>query len=740
MRCQRLQKLRLVATGVLALGAGMSVSAAVAPDYDRHVIYDNSPAPGGYYNSDTYVVAPSTLERAGDRVPTQADHFVSPPNGLKLAWRSVTGGDWSVTIKDPGRDWRKFEMQGDTLAFWCWSDTELTEENSPRISLRDSAGNSSWQETLVKAGERLPAGRWVRVKLRFAESANGVQDTADRLFAMRNAASVNFVQGLDDGVPHTLYLDDFMLIDGASADNEAPAAPGPLTVAAYERHFDVSWQPSPSTDVFAYRIYRAEDGRNFVPVGTQRNAWTRFSVWAGQPGRRAAFRVTAIDLAGNESPPSAASPAAETRTMSDDELLEMVQLACFRYYWEAGHPHAGMAPEIMPGDPHLMALGGNGFGVMALLVAAERQWITRDEAVARLEKITRFLGRAPRFHGVWAHFMDGRDGSVVPYFGRFDNGGDLVETAFMLQGLLAARQYFDRDNPAERSLRETITRFWHETEWSWYRKSSDSDFLWWHWSPDHGFHLNHPLIGWNESMIIYLLAIASPTHPVPASLWHTGWAGTSDPAVRYRRGWSRTTQGDHFRNGNSYYGIKLEVGEGNGAELFFTHFSYMGFDPRGKRDEYTNYFENNRAINLIARAYAMENPRGFKGYGADCWGRSAGVNNGGGRSLPRDDNGTINIMASLASMPYTPAESLSALKHFYRVLGDRVWGTYGFHDGFNETWNWFDEDYMALNQAPIVVMIENHRTGLVWRHFMANPEIAPALDKIGFKSDPKPAR
>jgi hypothetical protein len=721
-------------------GAVWLAGSAAMPDYDRHVIYDNSPAPGGYFNSEAGFVAPSFLECPNTQVPTTTERCVSPPNALRLHWKSAAGGDWRAVIKDPGRDWRRFEMQGDTLAFWCWADSEITAENSPRVALLDSKGNSSWQETLVKGDKRLPARQWTRVKLRFPESANGVEDTAERAFKFSNAAAVAFVQGLDDGAEHTLFVDDFMIIDGAAEDHAAPAAPGAVRVTAYERHFDVSWQPSAADDVFAYRIYRSEDGKNFTAVGTQRNAWTRYMDWAGAPGKSAHYKVTALDLAGNESPLSEASAVATTRPMSDDELLEMVQLASFRYYWEAGHARAGLAPEIMPGDPNLMALGGNGFGVMALLVAAEHQWITREQAVERLQKILNFLDAAPRFHGAWSHFIHGQTAQVVAYFGPYDNGADLVETAFMMQGLLAARQYFDRDTAAERAIRETVTRFWREVEWSWFRKEPDSDFLWWHWSPDHGFHINHPLIGWNESMIIYLLAIASPTHAVPASLYHTGWAGQSELAVRYRRGWSRTTQGDHFVNGNTYYGIKLEVGEGPGAELFFTHFSYMAFDPRGKRDAYTNYFKNNRAISLIARAYCMANPRGFAGYGPDCWGRSAGVNNGGGRPEPRDDNGTINVMASLSSMPYTPEESMAALRHFYRDLGDRVWGTFGFHDGFNETWNWFDEDYMALNQAPIVVMIENHRTGLIWQKFMANPEIAPALERIGFKPDPEPVK
>ena len=360
---------------------------------------------------------------------------------------------------------------------------------------------------------------------------------------------------------------------------------------------------------------------------------------------------------------------------------------------------------------------------MALIVGMERGFITREQGVERALKIVRFLEKADRFHGVWPHFLNGETGKAIPFFGKYDNGGDLVETAFMMQGLLAARQYFNDDTPAEREIRETITRLWHEVEWDWYQKTPDSEVLYWHWSPDAGFHISHPLIGWNEAHIIYLLAIASPTHPVPAKLYHTGWAGTSDVAVRYRQRWSRTTDGDHYLNGKSYYGIKLDVGEGTGSDLFFVHFSYMGFDPRGLRDRYTNYFKNNQAITRINYAYCVDNPRKFVGYGENCWGLSVGINSGGGKAYPRDDNGTISIMASLSSMPYTPKESLAALKHFYRDHGPKVFGVYGFHDGFNETQNWFEEVYMALNQAPITVMIENHRSGLVWKLFMANPEI-----------------
>lgn len=721
----------LPASFVLAL----VVQLAVASNFENHVIYDNSPAAGGYYHSEASSVAPSMVEAASGRLPTTQERFTSAPNCLRLAWRSAQGGDWRATIRDPGRDWRTFELKGDTLAFWCFADTEISAANSPRLSMQDSSGIGTPTVTLVQGDARIPAGRWFRVTIPFGSAGSLYRDTAEKHFALRDAISLTLTQGLDDGVPHVLLIDDIMIIDGTSDDTVAPSAPSALSATAYERHIDLAWSASTSPDVLAYRIHRSLDGGELVPVGTQRDAWTRYQDFVGGPGTSALYKVSAIDVHGNESPLSPPSPVVSTRALSDDELLDMVQLGCFRYYWEAAHPRAGMAPEILPGDENLIALGGNGFGVMALLVATERGFVTRAAAAERMLKIVRFLAAADRFHGAWPHFFDGNTGRTNAYFGKYDNGADIVETAFMIQGLLAARQYFDRDTPAEREIRDTSTRLWREVEWDWFRKTPDSDVLYWHWSPDHAFHISHPLIGWNETMIIYLLAIASPTHPVPASMYHTGWAGQSPTHVAYRQNWGRTTHGDHYTNGNSYYGIKLDVGVGNGAELFFTHFSFMGFDPRGIRDRYTNYFENNRAIALIQQAYAIENPRGHTGYGAECWGRSAGVNSGGGRALPRDDNGTINCMAALASMPYTPEQSMAALRHFYRQLGPRTWGTFGFHDSFNESWNWFDEDYMALNQAPIVVMIENHRTGLIWRKFMANPEIAPALKAIGFVPD-----
>jgi hypothetical protein len=371
---------------------------------------------------------------------------------------------------------------------------------------------------------------------------------------------------------------------------------------------------------------------------------------------------------------------------------------------------------------------------MALVTGASRQFITREEAVDRLIKIVSFLETAQRYHGAWSHYMDGNTGKTMPVFGTFDNGGDLVETSFLMQGLLAARQYFHGTTEKEQSLYRRITRLWETVEWDWYRETPQSDFLYWHWSSQWAWQIHHPLIGFNEVMITYLLAIASPTHGVPADLYYSGWAGQSETAIRYRGGWSSAVDGDHYGNGHTYFGTKLDVGVGTGGPLFFTHYSYMGFDPHRLHDRYTSsYFDNNRNFALVNRGYSIANPKHFTGYGPNAWGLTA--SDGPMGYLPHapdngSDDGTLTLTGALASFPYTPDASMAAFHHFYRDLGDQLWDIYGPRDAFNPGQNWVSNIYMGLNQAPITVMIENYRTGLVWKNFMANPEIGVMLQKL----------
>jgi hypothetical protein len=480
------------------------------------------------------------------------------------------------------------------------------------------------------------------------------------------------------------------------------------------------------------------EGGKFTPIGTQLAGIGRYEDFLAKSGVHAEYKVAASDWQYRDSDSSHTADAT-THELTDDELLTMLQKACFHYYWEGADPHSGMARENIPGDDRIVATGASGFAIMALMVGVDRGFITRQQGVERLTRIVGFLQHAQRYHGVWSHFMNGDTGQTMAVFGMFDNGGDLVETSFLMEGLLAARQYFHGSGKAERDLYRRITGLWETVEWNWYRETPDGPFLYWHWSPQWSWQINHPLIGFNEVMVTYLLAIASPTYGVPASLYYSGWAGEAQPSLQGGNGGSASSQGDLYGNGHSYYGIKLDVGLGTGGPLFFTHYSYLGFDPHTLHDRYTkSYFENNRDMALINRAYCIADPRHFAGYGADSWGLTA--SDGPEGYVPHapnaeDDRGTITPTGALSSFPYTPEASMAAFKHFYRDLGAQLWGAYGPRDAFNPGVNWVSPIYMGLNQAPIVVMIENYRSGLVWKNFMSNPEIGNMLKELNAVTD-----
>ncbi|MEJ7769450.1 MAG: glucoamylase family protein [Chitinophagaceae bacterium] len=419
-------------------------------------------------------------------------------------------------------------------------------------------------------------------------------------------------------------------------------------------------------------------------------------------------------------PPASKNRIAPQKNLSDTALLELVQKQTFRYFWDFAHPVSGLARERSNtsfdyGD-EVVTTGGSGFGIMAIIVAAERKWITRNEAAKRMLKIVKFLWKADAFHGVFPHWLNGETGKVIR-FGRKDDGGDLVESSFLFQGLLCAQQYFNDTSITERDMRNRIGWLWDEVEWNWYTKGGE-EVLYWHWSPNNGWAMNFPLRGYNEALITYVLAASAERYPVTAAVYNRGW-----------------TQSDFFKNGRTFYDIKLPLGFDYGGPLFFTHYSFLGLDPNGLKDRYADYGEQNKNHTLINRAYCLDNPKKFKGYGENCWGLTASDNHRGyGAHSPSEDLGVISPTAALSAFPYTPEYSMKALRHFYEDLGDKIWGEYGFVDAFNETENWYADSYLAIDQGPIIVMIENYRTGLLWKLFMKNSQVQKGLIKLGFQS------
>jgi hypothetical protein len=419
-----------------------------------------------------------------------------------------------------------------------------------------------------------------------------------------------------------------------------------------------------------------------------------------------------------------------SESISDDSLLTLVQFRTFQYFWDGAEPNSGMARErfhvdgIYPeNDMNVVTSGGSGFGVMAILTGIERGFISREEGYLRFCKIVDFLKKADRFHGAWPHWLYGETGKVRP-FSKYDNGADLVETAYLMQGLLAVRQYFTEGAEREKELAKQIDILWREVEWNWFTRGSES-VLYWHWSPEFEWKMNFGVKGYNECLILYILAASSPTFPVDPKVYHDGWA-----------------RGGAINGSTTKFGYTLRL-KHNGAEeyggpLFWAQYSYLGLDPRHLTDKYADYWEENKNQTLINWTWCFTNPKKYIGYSKDCWGLTASYSlKGYSAHSPGEttDLGVISPTAALSSFPYLPEQSMNALKYFYFNLGNKLWGEYGFYDAFSEQSNWFPQRYLAIDQGPAIVMIENYRTGLLWNLFMSSDEIQTGIKILGFTTE-----
>ncbi|MBB5440905.1 hypothetical protein HDC92_004609 [Pedobacter sp. AK017] len=407
------------------------------------------------------------------------------------------------------------------------------------------------------------------------------------------------------------------------------------------------------------------------------------------------------------------------KDLNDEQLLDLVQKQTFRYFWDFGHPVSGMARErsntTLNYGPEVVTTGGTGFGVMAIIVAAERKFITREQAAARTKKIVDFLYKADMYHGAFPHWLNGETGKTIR-FSLKDDGADIVETSLLFQGLLTARQYYTADNPVENSIRSKINEMWNAIEWDWF--TQNQHVLYWHWSPNNGWAMDHPIKGYNECLITYVLAASSTRHSIDYKVYKDGFANNNT-----------------YLNGKKFYDITLPLGFDYGGPLFFAHYSFTGLDPRGLNDAGADYWEQNRNHTLINRAYCIDNPKKYKGYGANSWGLTASDSwSGYAAHSPTNDDAVITPTAALSSFPYTPAESMQVLKHFYFNMGDKLWTEYGFIDAFSEEKNWYAKSHLAIDQGPIIVMIENYRSGLLWKLFMSSPEVQNGLRSLHFKS------
>lgn len=514
----------------------------------------------------------------------------------------------------------------------------------------------------------------------------------------------------------------FLLMMGLLSCQSAKEEKDNLEIDGYENHVELRWNPENEVD--GYAIYVSLDGDSFTLRGeTSDTLYMDFVTDLGsevnlQYQVRAKSQSDSLTVAQGE---------ITTRKMTDEELLDMVEYYTFRYFWQGAEPNSGMAPERIhldgdypDNDAHIVTTGGTGFGLFGLIAGIDREWVSREAGLERMERIVGFLEKADRYHGVWSHWIDGKTGKTKP-FGAKDDGADLVESAFLMQGLLAVREYYKNGSDEEKALAERINALWNEMEWSWFTRGGQN-ILFWHWSPNYDWDMNFGLQGYNECLITYILAAASPEYSIQPEVYHEGWA----------RGGEIVADKEAF---GYKLGLKHNGSEQLGGPLFWAHYSYLGLNPLGLEDQYANYEEENRNHTLINRAWCVENPNEFKGYGADLWGLTASYSiNFYNAHHPGNDSGVISPTAAVSSIPYTPEESMAVIKNLYFNYGEKVFGKYGFYDAMSPEHDFYPNRYLAIDQGPMVAMIENYRSGLGWDLFMGAPEVQDGLKKLGFSS------
>lgn len=650
---------------------------------------------------------PPNAPQYNDKVPCTTPAYKGE-TALKFNYTSSDVGNWIVRIHRS--NWGSADVSTlDSVACYIYSENEVPSSALPLIGVRAAKTTGGDEDSeLYALGEynpSIPAQKWTRITFPIKKI---IDDPENGSLNFAQVKAITFGQSEQSGLSRLLLIDEITVFKSLE---QIPPIEN-LQLTGYDSHVELNWT-APQAGL-TYKIYASFDGGGNYTLRqeTTDNNSLDFVPEEGKSGT-VHYRVTTA-YQGAES--SSVEKSVDLRNYTDDQLLDMTQEYAFRYFWEGAHQATGMALERSNGDGRTVASGATGMGLMAMIVAHEREYRPKEQVKDRILKILDFLDNCERHHGAWSHWYNANTMQTRP-FTPDDDGGDLVETSFVAQALIAQRNYFQDGDAKSTQIREKATQLWKEIEWSWYQQDGQQ-VLYWHWSPTIGFQKNMQVSGWNESLVTYVMAASSPTYGINKEVYEQGWS----------------------RNGNmvkprTFYNYPISLAPDWGGPLFWIHYSHLGINPRGLKDQYADYWLEHVNTARIHYAYAVANPMGFKNYSEKCWGLTASDDPDGysAHQPYSNDNGTISPTAALASMPYTPEESLRALKYFYRERGQELFGEYGPYDAFNDERNWVQESYIGIDQGPIVMMLENYRTGLLWDLVMQDDDLQAGLDKLGFE-------
>ncbi len=673
--------------------------------YDQGIVDLNSLG-----NSVFEHTAPPCCPGYNDKMPCTSNAY-SGTSALKFSYTSNAGGNWIASIFKS--DWGAVGITAYTdLTFYIYSESGMPQSALPAIGLKafrndNGAEDNSATYPLGDYNEAIPAGQWTLVKIPLATILN---DVTNNHLNFSQTKAVVFKQSEANGVQRTFYMDDVAVSVAVTQVDPVQN----LNAQGYDSHVELTW--TKPGEGLTYRIEASFDGgANYELRGTTTSDFYMDFVRDKGTNLAVRYRITSV-FGSTVSDP--VEGQASTRDFTDEELLEMVQQYTWRYFWDEAHPTYGLIRERTNDEnPNRITSGGTGMGLMALIVGHERNFAPQHEIKNRILKILNFLDICPTYHGAFSHWYNGATGQTIPFSAK-DDGGDIVETSFAAAGLIALKNYFIGDDAQSVQIRQLADKIWKEIEWSWYRRNNQN-VLYWHWSPNYGWDMNFAIGGFNETMVTYIMAASSPTHGVPAEVYHQGWARSGA-----------------IKNPRQFYGYNLDLAPDYGGPMFWIHYTHLGLNPHQMKDQYANYWTESVNVAKIHHAYAVQNPKGHTNYSDKNWGITASDDPDVGYQEHRpqhNDNGTIAPTAALGSFPYTPQESMKALKYFYRERGADLFGPMGFYDAFNDNQSWVKQSYLAIDQGPILIMMENHRTGLIWNTVMKDADVKAGLKKLGYE-------
>ncbi len=652
--------------------------------------------------------SPPGLPQYNDKVPCSTLAYKGSTS-LKFNYTSSPDGNWKVSIHRA--DWTRVDITAmDSISFYVFATVQIPASALPMIGLKaiKKAGSGEISSKLYRLSDYngdVPVGKWTRITF----PLNTITTDNDNIeMNFSNVIAIIFNQSETNNVSRTLRIDEITVFKRL----EVIPVVSNLTANGYDSHAELSWSvPLPH---LSYRIYASfTNGSSYeLRAETTDSVYPDFVPAAGR-NSTVLYRVV-TSLQGRESQP--VETPATLRDYSDEELLDMVQKYTFRYFWEGAHKATGMALERSDGDGLTAASGATGMGLMAMIVAHEREYEPGEKIKDRIISILNFLDACDRYHGAWSHWYNANTGHTIP-FSTYDNGGDIVETSYVVQALIALKNYFNGQDLKSTQIREKADLLWKGVDWNWYRQEGQN-VLYWHWSPDYNFQMNMKVTGWNECLITYVMAASSPSHGIPSEVYNQGWAGNGS-----------------IVNKRTYYNHEISLSPDWGGPLFWIHYSHLGLDPRNLKDQYADYWKEHVNTVKIHHAYAVANPSEWENYSEKCWGLTASDDPYGytAHQPVSNDNGTISPTAALSSIPYRPDEAIKALKYFYRERGRDLFGKYGFYDAVNDELHWVKKAYLGIDQGPIIIMIENYRTALLWNHFMMDADIISGLEELGIQ-------